>query len=817
MSAVPEVFGLPAATIVHEECQADGFPACIYHVSWIGHHRLPWRRHGNAAEAELLALREQLRELQLAAAELTGSDDLAVVLERIVGRAAAAVLAPAYLLAVRSGDGTRTLVRSAGIGPGRAEELAATLLAGDDLGPNAVVVDVASGRRHHGYLAALYRDGHQGMVAERSLLSAYAGYAAATLDLLTALEDSRRGESRARALLDLAHRLAEASGTEVIVDAVASVLPRIVGCTTAAVMLWEPVAAELRVVAAEGGPEAERRAMLTARLLPDDSFDLLGLLTRPEGAPLRLPDSPAPLRGLLEELGLRSAFAVPLLAGDTPLGAVVAGWDDDRLDDLDPQVLPRLRGVADQAATALWKAQLHSTVLHQSLHDALTDLPNRVLFTDRLEQSLRVVTGEADAVAVLFCDLDRFKNVNDVLGHTAGDELLRQVAVRLRHCLRGADTVGRLNGDEFAFLLPHLDGPEEALTLAERVIDCFQEPFRIEGRELRVTSSVGVAVRTGPDGRASRLLRAAEGAMNVAKQRGRNQIATSESSARQSPSAAPSLEAELATAAERGELRLRYQPMVELPAIGDDPRNPGEDPSGCPAATGTLVGVEALIRWQHPRLGLLPPSAFLALAEETGLAVELDLWTLGTACATLADPVARDRRLIVAVNLATASLLDPRLLPTVRSMIVRHGLPPHRLHLEIVESRSLIDLPGVIERLVELRRLGVRISLDDFGTGYSTLVWLQRLPVDQIKIDRSFVTALPDDTTSLAVVRGVLALARELDLDVVAEGVEQPEQLRALREAGCRLVQGYLLGRPSSDRPLAGAQEPLAPVGEGAG
>jgi diguanylate cyclase (GGDEF)-like protein len=809
ITAMPEVFGLPAARIVHDECQAEGDAACIYHLDWGRYRRLPWPRRvaGTAAseDAELVALRGQLRELQQAAAELVGSEDLAVVLERITRRAASAVLAPAYLLAVTAADGS-PLVRSAGLEPARAEELATTLLAGGDLGPAAVVVDVASSRRHHGFLAALYREGQQGMVAERSLLGAYAGYAAATLDMLTALEHSRRGESRARGLLDLAHGLAGAPDADAITDIVADAIPGIVGSQTATVMLWDPAVGELRFASVAGWPEAQRSCLLGTRLRPDDTAELMEMLARREGVHLTRGDVSAPLGRLLDELGLGHAFAVPLLAGDTLVGAISASWGVDGSPEGDSDVLPRMQGVADQAAIALWKAQLHSTVRHQSLHDALTGLPNRVLFTERLEQSLRAATNDA-GVAVLFCDLDRFKNVNDELGHAAGDELLRQVAARLRSCLRPVDTVGRLSGDEFAFLLPQVREPATATTLAERVISCFQEPFRIEGRELRVTTSVGVAVQTGPDGRASRLLRAADSAMYVAKQGGRNQIATSDAIVPRTPSTAPSLEVELATAAERGELRLHFQPMVEIAAAGT---------AGDPI--GQVVGAEALIRWQHPRLGLLAPAAFLTLAEETGLAVELDLWTLETACAALAgaapQPGGLGREMHVAVNLAAASLLDSRLLPAVRSALVRHGLTPWQLHLEIVESRSLIDLPGVIDRLAELRQLGIRISLDDFGTGYSTLTWLQRLPVDQVKIDRTFVTPLPDDATSLAVVRGVLALANELGLDVVAEGVEDAAQLQGLRAAGCGVMQGYLLGRPIPEPPWHRAAVPVLAAGE---
>jgi EAL domain-containing protein (putative c-di-GMP-specific phosphodiesterase class I) len=286
--------------------------------------------------------------------------------------------------------------------------------------------------------------------------------------------------------------------------------------------------------------------------------------------------------------------------------------------------------------------------------------------------------------------------------------------------------------------------------------------------------------------------------MYAATRKGRNQVAVAGRTSHGRPG--PSLAAELMAALDRDEMRLHYQPVVDIATAED-----------------RVVGAEALIRWADPRLGLLAPAAFLPLAEETGLVTDLDLWAIQTACATLAGwPQPGGRPLHMAVNLASATLVDPRLLPTVRGALDRFRLAPERLILEVVESRSLIDLPSVVERLTELRRLGIRISLDDFGTGYSTLAWLNTLPVDQIKIDRSFIMTLPDDA-SLALVRGVLALARELKVEVVAEGVETRAQLAALREAGCDLVQGYLLGRPASTRPASTRSVGTGSGGHGSG
>jgi diguanylate cyclase (GGDEF)-like protein len=432
-----------------------------------------------------------------------------------------------------------------------------------------------------------------------------------------------------------------------------------------------------------------------------------------------------------------------------------------------------------------------SRVRHQALHDALTGLPNRVLFADRLEQAL----ASGDETAVLFCDLDRFKQVNDQLGHAAGDELLRQVAHRLGQAVPPGAVLGRLSGDEFAVLLV---GDVDAEAAARTLVDRFEQPFRLEGRELRVTTSVGVARADRDDLRADALLRASDTAMYAAKQQGRNQISVAAHRRVDGPrtTATSSFEQELRAAIRSGDLHLLYQPVLALP---------GGQPGA--AADREVVAVEALVRWDHPRLGPLGPGSFVPAAEDSGLVVELDLWVLAEATRALGawDPRSGPPPQRVAVNLSGRSLVDPRLRGAVLESLAHSGLPPARLELEVVESRALLDLPGVVEQLSALRSLGVGIALDDFGTGFSTLTWLQELPADRVKLDRSFTTSLTASPKGPALVRGVLALAHELGLEVVGEGVETAAQLAALHDAGCRLFQGYLLGRPG---PLDAATSP---------
>ena len=494
LSTVPEIFTLPPARIVHDECQSDGFDACTYHLTWSSRSRLPWRRKRTpAVDPELHALRGQLQILQSAATDLVASDDLETVLRRIVGRAAQAVMAPAYLLAVRAPGGGSPLVHSSGVPEDLVAGLAETLLDGGDLGSSAVVADISSPRRAHGRLAALYRPGDHPMGDEAAMLAAYAGHAAAALDLLIALEDARQEATRASALLSLAHELAAATEAAAVSDIVTQALPRIVGCTSAGILLWDPASARLTSQSSTGLTRGAHQLMLDTPLNPDDTPELVGMLTDREPRILGRHSSPS-LRLLLEGTGISDVVAVPLLAGTTFLGVATASWrEGEAPPSLGEDVVLRLRGVGDQAASALQRARLLETVRHQATHDSLTGLPNRALFRERLLAELSESAAGAH-LSVLFCDLDRFKQVNDALGHAAGDELLRQVAARLRAVIRPCDTVGRLSGDEFAIILPALADPADAHGLALRVEECFTEPFRLEGREVTVGTSVGVAV-----------------------------------------------------------------------------------------------------------------------------------------------------------------------------------------------------------------------------------------------------------------------------------------------------------------------------------
>jgi diguanylate cyclase (GGDEF)-like protein len=413
-----------------------------------------------------------------------------------------------------------------------------------------------------------------------------------------------------------------------------------------------------------------------------------------------------------------------------------------------------------------------------ALHDPLTKLPNRSLLLDRLGLALSRAGRLGSLDAVLFLDLDGFKAVNDSLGHAAGDELLIQVAERIRGCLRPADTVARLGGDEFGILLEGVNDAGGAHAAADRILEALRAPMTIQGKDLVTGGSIGI-VLGAPDEGASSLLRKADQAMYAAKAGGKDRHVTFEPAMHATALARLELEADLRRALEEGTLDVHYQPVCALP-------------------TGRLARLEALARWRHPRRGLVPPAEFIPLAEDKGLIVPLGQWVLRRAChqtRAWQQLHSGDPSLGVAVNLS-AGQLRPGLVETVAEAPGESGLAARCLTLEITESLLMDESAESLSYLSDLRALGVRLAIDDFGTGYSSLGRLRSLPIDELKIDRSFVADIAPGTTSGALVTAVTAMARALGLEVVAEGVETFEQLRFLLARGCDAVQGYLVGRP---------------------
>ena len=411
-------------------------------------------------------------------------------------------------------------------------------------------------------------------------------------------------------------------------------------------------------------------------------------------------------------------------------------------------------------------------------HDTLTDLPNRALLNDRLKQAIAQAQRHKTALAILYLDLDRFKHINDSLGHLVGDQLMQTVALRLTESVRATDTVCRLGGDEFVILLSEVSHEQDAAVSAEKIMQSLRKPCLLNGHELHVTASIGIVVHPGDGTAVEALLQNADSAMYEAKNRGRNNYQFYRLELNSSASERQSLESQLRHAIERRELRLDYQPIVNL-------------------STGAIAGVEALVRWCHPTLGLVLPNLFIAIAEESGLIVPIGNWVLREACRQAKiwhDAGLPDIRL--AVNISAVELRSNDFVAGVAAILAETGFDPHCLELELTETFLMQDSKSTSLVLDAIKALGVQLALDDFGTGYSSLSYMRRFPIDTLKVDRSFVRDLTLHATDASVVSAVINMGKSLHMRVVAEGVEALDQVVFLKAHGCPEAQGYHFSRP---------------------
>jgi diguanylate cyclase (GGDEF)-like protein len=487
--------------------------------------------------------------------------------------------------------------------------------------------------------------------------------------------------------------------------------------------------------------------------------------------------------------GLRQAMVAPLRAEAGTIGSILVGNRLTQGTSFTDDDLRLLETLANQAAAALENGQLEQSLAelsrlkeelrHQAYHDPLTGLGNRSLFAEQVNARL-AHPGPGLLPVVLFIDLDDFKVVNDSLGHVAGDRLLVAVADRVRNSIRSGDVAARLGGDEFAILLDDVADLNRTLGVSRRLLDALKVPVPIEGQELSISASIGIAAGRDEQDRADDLLRNADVAMYMAKSQGKSQYAIFEPTMHAAIIERHALSSELSRGVGRGELLVNYQPIVTL-------------------ETGKIHGVEALVRWRHPTRGIVGPDDFIPLAEESGTILALGRWMLTEACREVQSwrqrwPEAES--LVLTINLAAAQLQQSDFVDELRGILADTGFPAENLVLELTESAMFHDTQTTITRLQALRQLGIGIAIDDFGTGYSSLGYLRRFQVDILKIARDFIGSADGGTADWAFAHAIVALGRTLDLRIVAEGVEAPGQLERLREMGCEFGQGFLFARP---------------------
>jgi diguanylate cyclase (GGDEF)-like protein/PAS domain S-box-containing protein len=600
-----------------------------------------------------------------------------------------------------------------------------------------------------------------------------------------------RAVERQAAVAELGRRALEGAGPSALAREAVRIVRRTLdvgGCE-----LWRHLPSEglLLLEAASGGSRADAGRVTVAG---DDPVppavaveERRAVVVDDLGADPRLAAPPH-----LESAGAVSMLAVSVTGRFASYGALSVHTDRRRI--FTPQDTRFLQSIANALALALERRRAEDETRHLALHDPLTSLPNRTLLVDRLEGVLDRSPASRPDLAVLAVDLDHFKVVNDSLGHDTGDEALRAIARRLRDVVRPGDLVARLDGDEFALLCEHVGSIDRVEAIAARVLAELDRPIALHDRELHVTASVGIAVPNGRPTTAASLLRDVDTALYQAKDRGRNGWAVFDESHRRRALHRLEIEHDLRRALAADELVVHYQPVLEV-------------------ATGDVVGVEALVRWEHPTRGLVSPGEFIPVAEQSGLIEQLGDVVLRQACAQ-ARAWADDERLpelVLAVNLSARQLLRPDLAAEVGEVIAAAGLEPGRVCLEITESALLAEDASATGAVRALKALGVGIAVDDFGTGYSSLSHLTQLPVDVLKIDRSFIDGIDGDPHDRAMVRSIVGLAHDLGLVAVAEGVETGAQLATLAAIGCDHAQGFLIARPVPADDLELGHRPLAP------
>jgi diguanylate cyclase (GGDEF)-like protein/PAS domain S-box-containing protein len=634
----------------------------------------------------------------------------------------------------------------------------------------------------------LHRDGHVVWIRDEAVLHRDGAGRLRWHGVLSDITDQKRAEAELErrvaqqaAVARLGERALERADISVLIDQACKAATELLGVELASVAELSPDRKTLRLCAGTGWPPGQIGTVtIRAASSTQPGYTIIS------GAPVVVTDWETEQRfseSRVLELGARSGITVMIEGLDRPFGVFAVHSKLPR--QYSPGDVDFVQAIANVLADALARQATEDEIRHRALHDPLTGLPNRILFLDRLEQALARLRRGQSLAAVMFLDLDRFKLVNDSLGHHAGDEILTAVAPRLKQALRATDTVARFGGDEFGILLEDIGTELMATQTAERIAAVFARPFVLGSAEHFLTASVGIALARGGE-RADELVRDADTAMYRAKEGGRARYELFDDDLRARTVSRLRMETELRRALERDELWLAYQPVVSL-------------------RDETIVSVEALLRWEHPERGPVPPVEFIPIAEETGLIEAIGWRVLDEACRQAAQwhVAMPDRPPVgISVNLSAVQIANATLPDTVAMALRAADLDPATLKLEITESVLLAETARLTETLARLRELGVHLVLDDFGTGYSSLGYLTRLPVDALKVDRAFVNRLGHDPQDTSITEAIIAMARALSLPVICEGVETDVQLAELRRMCCDQVQGYYYSRPVDARTI---------------
>ena len=764
--AIATLFGA-VGTAHHPSCQCRGDDVCTFVIRWDPGATASGEQ-AQAADAELRRRIGTFERMQSVAEDLARASDLPDLAERLLNAVDVVTPAPQLLVALKDPSSADPILAWRGFQARSARSLATRLLDGTHRG--RPVITAMSPLGEFGVVAAIAPDGQASSPTSVRLLEAFARHAVARVEAVLARRREEESRQTASGLLQLARALAEATTEKSVSECLAKAVPALVGSDHSSVMRWDADTGALRPVAFVGPAGQKPFREYSVKRVPG----LFEVAACPTPFVLERASAEPYVVEAMTKWDEAYDVIVPLIVQGEFLGFLCAGYRDEIPLDRDT-VFARLRGAADLATTAFTNARLLEEVRHQALHDELTGLPNRSLLEDRARQSLLDARRNGREVGLLFLDLDRFKNVNDSLGHEYGDILIKEASGRIREVLRESDVFARTGGDEFVVVLHDIHGAEDAMAVADKVLEDLRRPFRIAGQDLYISASIGVSVYPGDGDDFEVLLRAADSSMYAAKGAGRNTVRRSFSVDHSDDVRKQLLlQTELHQAFDQDEIIVFYQPQVAMADL-------------------RLTGAEALVRWSHPRLGCLSPDEFLPVARECGLMPRLDQLVRHTAFEQARSWQQWIPTFTVSFNLSPESIAHPDLVPDIAADIEYFGLDPAVLEVELTEGLVSDDELGPV--IEGLSKLGVRVAIDDFGTAGAGFGRLQALPFQTLKIDRSLVQgrdAAPDSS----ILATIIDMGHSLGMRVVAEGVETPVHAGHLRRAGCDSGQGYLFGKP---------------------